>query len=160
MDRATGRVWQVNVETGDTEILAQMDWYPNGIGFGLDPDTLIVADSTNGHIVRYALSGRHLGPGDAFIKLDAGHPDGFDFDTDGNLVLAVPSAGDHGEIQTWSMEGKLLDVFVPGPARLYTNVALNADGVLIVTNSSDGTVIRFDNWPAVGLPLYPFRTAT
>jgi hypothetical protein len=58
------------------------------------------------------------------------------------------------------MEGKLLDVFVPGPAPMYTNLALGEDGVLILTNPTDGTVIRYDDWPAVGLPLYPFRAAS
>jgi gluconolactonase len=153
--RSNGRLWTVDTESGDTEILAQVDWYPNGIGFGLDPDVLLVADSTNGKIVRFSLDGGRLGPPDSFIQVERGRPDGFDFDLEGNLVLAVPAAG---RIETWSMEGKLLDVTVAGPHDHYTNLALDEEGVLILCDAHEGTVIRYEGWPAVGLPLFPFRT--
>lgn len=153
--RSNGRVWSVDVATGDTEILAQMDWYPNGIGFGLDADVVFVADSTNGRVVRYAIENSRLTSEDPFIQVEQGFPDGFDFDTEGNLILAVPKAG---RIETWSMEGELLDVTVVGPHDHYTNLAIDEHGTLIICDAHEGTVIEYRNWPAAGLALYPFRS--
>jgi gluconolactonase len=151
--RNNGRLQSVDPTSGDTEILAQVDSYSNGIGFGFDPEVLVVADSTNGKIVRFSLDDGRLGPPDAFIQVEKGRLDGFDFDVEGNLVLAVPAAG---RIETWSMEGELLDVTVAGPHDHYTNLALDEHGVLILCDAHEGTVIMYENWPAVGLPLFPF----
>lgn len=153
--RSNGRLWSVDVTTGDTEILAQMDWYPNGIGFGLDPEVVFVADSTHSRILRYPLENGRLGEGDPFIQVEQGRPDGFDFDIDGNLILAVPSAG---RIETWSMDGVLLDVTVVGPHDHYTNLAIDEHGTLIICDAHEGTVIEYRDWPATGLALYPFRS--
>jgi hypothetical protein len=40
---------------------------------------------------------------------------------------------------------------------MYTNVALGADRVLVITDSSGGNLLAVDGWPHPGLPLYPFR---
>lgn len=154
IDRSNGRLWAVDPDSGDTELLAQVDWYPNGIGFGLDPEVVLVADSTNGRVVRYSLVAGRLGAPDPFVQVEMGQPDGFAFDEEGNLVLAVPAAG---RIETWSMEGELLDVTAAGPHRHYTNLALSDNGVLILCDAHEGTVIEFGSWPGRGLPLYPFR---
>jgi gluconolactonase len=152
--RSNGRLWAVDPDSGDTELLAQVDWYPNGIGFGVDPDVVLVADSTNGRVLRYPLAGGRLGRPEPLLQVEVGQPDGFDFDQEGNLVLAVPAAG---RIETWSVEGELLDITVAGPHEHYTNLALSGDGVLILCDAHEGTVIEFGSWPAPGLPLYPFR---
>jgi gluconolactonase len=154
IDRSKGRLWAVDPGSGDTELLAQVDWYPNGIGFGLDPNVVLVADSTNGRVLRYPLAGARLGEPEPILQVEAGQPDGFDFDQEGNLVLAVPAAG---RIETWSVEGELLDVTVAGPHQHYTNLALADNGVLILCDAHEGTVIEFGSWPTPGLPLYPFR---
>lgn len=154
ISRSNGRLWAVDPDSGETEILAQVDWYPNGIGFGLDPQAVFVADSTNGRVLRYPQVGGRLGAPDPFVQVEFGQPDGFAFDVEGNLVLAVPAAG---RIETWSTEGELLDVTAVGPHEHYTNLALAETGVLILCDAEEGTVIEFGAWPALGLPLYPFR---
>lgn len=45
----------------------------------------------------------------------------------------------------------------PGPNSAYTNLALSEEKVLVVTDSDAGAVLAIDDWPAAGLPLYPFR---
>ncbi|MBO0894106.1 MAG: SMP-30/gluconolactonase/LRE family protein [Acidimicrobiales bacterium] len=152
--RSNGRLWAVDPESRDTELLTQVDWYPNGIGFGLDAGVLFVADSTNGRVLRYPLDDGRLGAPEPVLHVEAGQPDGFDFDLQGNLVLAVPAAG---RIETWSCEGELLDVTVAGPHQHYTNLALADSGTLILCDAHEGTVIEFSSWPSPGLPLYPFR---
>ncbi len=61
-----------------------------------------------------------------------------------------------GEIQTWSPDGKLLNVLRPGFGRRYINAALSTGRVLIVTDSDGGRVLAFEPWPHAGLPLHPF----
>lgn len=157
MAKSDGRIWRVDPATGEADLLLSVGWYPNGIGFGLDDEILYVANSTHGQIVKYPLSSGALGPGEVLIQVEAGHPDGFDFDTEGNLVIAVPTVGDHGEIQTWSADGQHLGTVIPGPSVRYTNLALNENCELIITDSDEGKVLLFENWPAAGLPLWPFR---
>src|ERR1700759_3243817 len=85
-------------------------------------------------------------------------PDGFLFDTEGNLITSSNAHADGtGEIHTYDRKGKLIDVFKPGPSKAYTNVALADDNVLVITDSDGGNVLAVDNWPAKGLKLFPFR---
>jgi gluconolactonase len=153
-----GHVWRCDRHSGEAELLASMDWYPNGIGFGLDDDQLYVADTTNRRIVRYQLGGDRAAEPELAVAIVRGHPDGFAFDADGNLVVAAVAFddGERGEIQTYSPEGELLDVLHPGAGALYTNVAIGPTGEMVITASSEGRVLR-GRHSRPGLALYPFR---
>jgi gluconolactonase len=178
--RDDGRIWRVDVATGHSELLVSVGWYPNGIGFGADDSVLYVADTTNGKMVRFGLKSDGLGAPETAFELDHGVPDGFAFDTEGNVIIATQSRefanpgagelgrGDRGDVQTYSATGSLLDVFQPSVSKHYTNVALNARRQLVVTSAGDtsmiasgretgGAVIAVDSWPTAGLPLHPFR---
>jgi gluconolactonase len=166
--RDDGRIWRVDVGSGDSELLISVRWYPNGIGFGVDDDVLYVADTTNGRMVRFAVTAGGLSAPEIAFELDHGVPDGFAFDTEGNLIIATQSAPAPGDIQTYSANGSLLDVYKPSVSRHYTNVALNGKRRLVVTSAGDtsmiasgretgGAVIAVDDWPTAGLPLHPFR---
>jgi sugar lactone lactonase YvrE len=84
-------------------------------------------------------------------------PDGFAFDREGNLVIAaIGYEGDRGSIQTWSLNGELIDIFYPGDSRAYTNVAFTADGDLVITDASAERALIASGW-GNGLALHPFR---
>lgn len=156
--RDDGRLWRCDPRTGAAELLVSVHWYPNGIGFGREDEVLYVASTGEQQIKRFPLLNGRLGAPVVAVQMTTGRPDGFVFDVDGNLIVCAVSATDApGEIQTWSPEGRLLDVFRPGPGRRYTNAALSPDRVLVVTDSDGGRVLAFDPWPAAGLPLHPFR---
>jgi gluconolactonase len=159
MFRNDGRLWRIDPISGDGEILASVHWYPNGIGFGRDPDVLYVADSGASRIVKFPLSESGLGSPEVAVQMDHGRPDGFCFDVEGNIVIAAVGADEHhhGDIQTWSSEGELLDCFVPGEHQKYTNVALNERSELVISDSQGGCILIVEGWPNPGLPLYPFR---
>jgi gluconolactonase len=174
-----GRLWRVDVEAGEAQLLAAVDGYTNGIGFGPDDDGVYVANSTGRQIVRFPLTGAGLGRPEVAIQMDHGGPDGFAFDVEGNLVIAaptldqggaggpgppgrrprmgIPPSEQGGDIQTWTLEGKLLDVLALGPHSIYTNVALGADRRLVIAASEANEVQVVDDWPCAGLPLHPFR---
>ena len=89
--------------------------------------------------------------------MDQGHPDGFTFDTDGNIIVcAIDLDGRPGTIQTWSTAGVKLDQFVPGDNSKYTNIALDAARRMVVADSDGGRLLEV-TWPAAGLELHPFR---
>lgn len=156
---ADGRIWRVDTGSGEAELLLSVPWFPNGIGFGSD-EALYLASTWEARIVRFALDDDRLGDPETIIEMDRGYPDGFAFDTEGNLLIGAISDTDDkpGDIQVWSSSGALLDVLQPGAGSKYTNVALSTDHTLIVAASSLGEVLRIDDWPVAGLPLHPFRS--
>lgn len=156
--RNDARLWRVDPQTGEAELLLSVEYFANGIGFGVEDDAMYVASTNAQQIVRYPLNNGRLGRLEVAIQMSRGYPDGFAFDVEGNVVIAAISMSDDpGEIQTWTTDGKLLDSFSPGAFKQYTNVAFTDDQTLIVTASDAGQVVAFKNWPLAGLRLHPFR---
>jgi gluconolactonase len=155
--RDDGRIWRVDVETRDAELVTSTNWYPNGIGFGDDDDALYVASTGERSIVRHSLSSPSLGKREVVCRMDSGLPDGFAFDVEGHLIVGVNGEdGRHGEIQVWTCDGEFVDRLRPIEAKYMTNVALDRAGHLFVTCPDIGGVVRLD-WPHAGLELHPFR---
>jgi gluconolactonase len=158
--RDDGRLWRCDPVTGESELLASVAWYPNGIGFAREDDALYVASSGDATIRRFPLTSSGVGKPETVIRMKTGLPDGFAFDIDDHIVIAAPSPDDPGtagSVQTWTLEGELLDELHPGNSPYYTNVAISSDARLIITDSSRGGVLVVEDWPSAGLPLHPFR---
>ena len=155
--RDDGRIWRCDPDSGEAELLASVRYYPNGIGFGLDDDALYVASTGQSVIIRYPVSGGGLGKPEIFARTGHGMPDGFAFDSSGNLTVAAVGREGAGEIQTYDRSGRLIDAFRPSASAKLTNVALSGDGVLIVTDAQAGAVLTIRGWPEPGLALHPFR---
>jgi gluconolactonase len=152
-----GRIWRCDVATGQTVLLHRVAWFCNGIGFGPD-DRLYVASSGDRRIMRFTVNETGLEDEEIVCQMGEHAPDGFAFDIDGNLVIASLSRTETpGELQVWTPEGRLLERIRTGRGRHYTNVALDGAGHLVFTDSDGGQVMCVDEWPAVGLALYPFR---
>lgn len=156
-ERDDSRLWRVDIETGDSELLIECDWYTNGIGFGADDGWIYVADTKNARIVRLPIGSRDSRHLETVIQMSENHPDGFGFDLQGNIVIACP--GDEktpGNIQIWSLSGEHVETIRPGSSRYYTNIVLGADGMAYVTDSDGGRVLA-GNLGRPGLALHPFR---
>ncbi|MGH3757456.1 SMP-30/gluconolactonase/LRE family protein [Actinophytocola sp.] len=157
-----GRIWRVDITTGDAELLSSPAWYPNGIGFSHRDDELYVASTGDSRIMKLTLDDRGIRDQDTFIQMTAGKPDGFAFDVEGNTVICALGQ-EHGtrtpgELQTWSARGELLNTFRPGPSHHYTNAAISSDGHLLFTDSAAGEALLVENWGVPGLALHPYRT--
>jgi gluconolactonase len=148
----------VDVQSGEAELLTSVNWFPNGIGFDGD-ENLWVASSADRRVVRFGLVAGRLVDPEPVIEVKSGHPDGFAFDTEGNLILPLDPEGPEkpGEVQVWSTSGQLLETFRPDIGIRLTNVALGSEHLLVITSSGDQSVIGIDNWPTTGMPLHPFR---
>jgi gluconolactonase len=156
--RDDSRLWRVNVETGEAELLMSVGYYANGIGFGVDHDAVYVVSTGERRIVRYSIVGNGLGKAETVIQMEHGHPDGFAFDAAGFLVIGVNAdeQSAEGSVQVWDLKGRLHEVLRPLGGQRYTNVAISTDRRLIVTHPDRGAVFEM-SWPNAGLLLFPFR---
>lgn len=157
--RDDGRIWRCDVGSGRCEIVAEVSWYPNGIGFTREDDAMYVADTGTHRIVRFPMTNGGLGEPETVVQMtEARGPDGFCFDEELNIVIACPGSAEdiNGEVQTWSMSGEMVDCIDTFTSRFITNVALSQSRQLYVTDSSSGAVVRLDDWPTAGLDLHPF----
>lgn len=157
-----GRIWRVDPTTGAAELLYQLDWFPNGIAFGLDDDVFYVASTGAQQIVKLAThptSPQQLG--EVVIQMRFGHPDGMAFDAEGNLLVCALSRTDEpGQIQVWDVSGTLLNHHSPGPRARYTNLALSGDRTIVISDSDGDAMLAIDDWPTAGLALHPLRAAS
>jgi gluconolactonase len=154
-ERDDGRIWRVDVSSGEAELLVTVDWYPNGIGFGPADDLLYVADTRHRRMVTYELTENGLGKLDTLFMVQTGAPDGFAFDTEGRIVLCAP----HGSpsVQWWTLDGSYVDGIDPGPGDFYTNVAVDGDGTMLISDTGGGRLLAVEGRSAPGLALHPFR---
>jgi gluconolactonase len=157
-ERDDGRIWRIDVERNEAELLTSTAWYPNGIGFAPGDDDGLYLASTGEHaIVRHSLSEPGLGKREVVCQLAGGHPDGFAFDVEGNLLVGVNGGpGERGDVQVWTLDGEHIDSLTPIESRYMTNVALDEHGNLFVTCPDIGGVVQC-SWPHAGIPLHPFR---
>lgn len=155
--RDDGRLWRVHPVSGRAELLESLRWYPNGIGFGPSDNHLYVASTGTAQIIRFDLTDGKLSNETVVIDLPYGHPDGFAFDEEGNLIVAAigPESDptSPGQLQVWSPAGELLESINPGESHHFTNVALGQSKQLVLTDSDRGELLSFENWPTRGLPM-------
>ncbi len=145
-----GRVNRTTLD-GEVELLAQVDRFPNGIGFGPD-DRLYVAESVTQKVWVYDWTTTGLGEARLFCTLPKGYPDGFCFSDVGDLIVCG-SLGD--TIWVFDSDGKERQCLETPPGTEPTNCCI-ADGRLVVTLSGVGQLVALD-YPDGPLPLYPDR---
>jgi gluconolactonase len=145
-----GRVDRTDL-SGKVERLAEVERFPNGIGFGPD-DRLYVAESVTQKVWVYDWTPGGLGTPELFCTLPAGFPDGFCFAASGELIVCG-SLGD--VILVYGPDGRLLARFDAPQHSEPTNCCIG-DGKLYVTYSGSGKLVAFEcDWKP--LALYPYR---
>lgn len=174
--RHDSRIWRVDVETEQADLMLTVDYYANGIAFGLEDDAVYIADTHNRLIVRHPIKAGLLGEPETVAETRDGVPDGFAFDSQGNIMVAVistkPADQDpHGTLQVFSPSGDLVEILEPRRGRMINNVAIGPDGRVVAANPHDrsfrtpgraplanekGAVLQ-TQWDYPGLPLHPFR---
>lgn len=110
---APGRVWALDVLSGERELLADDMMHPNGIAFTPDGETLLVTETLRHRILRFSKGPGGWRRGGVFAALPVGEPDGLAFDEQGRLWCAA-SAGD--AIIVFAPDGKPLHILELGPS--------------------------------------------
>ncbi|CAM3148162.1 SMP-30/gluconolactonase/LRE family protein [Prescottella defluvii] len=91
-DRALpGRVWAVDVDSGDSEMLIEGPIFVNGIGFSNDRTHLYLTETVSSDIAKYDVVENHPVGGTVIRTLDAARPDGFAVDGSDRLWVATTS---------------------------------------------------------------------
>ena len=151
-----GRIWRIHPETGAAELLRSVPFFSNGIAFDSD-DRMYLASTQESRIYRAELTESGISEPELVIRLGGRWPDGLAFDSAGRLVVGAVEHDGQGTIQTWSPEGELIDEYFPGAGALFTNIAFDGKGGLIIAASDRGEVLLVPDWGDPGLPLHPFR---
>lgn len=146
------RLWRTDPADGRTELLTSVTWWANGLAFD-GADTLFVASTYDGRILRTDDLGANF---EVAMQLPDGRPDGFAFDANGYLVIAVLGLDEPASIQTWSPDGTFVSRIEVSSSSMITNVAFTPDSDLIVADSSAGSAVLIEGF-GTGMPLHPFR---
>ena len=154
-----GRVYRIDVNTGEVERIDNGYWFTNGIAFGPD-ENLYVAETFSGIIYRYPWeNGRVSGEKEVFGNVlnpdepeGVKGPDGMKFGKDGKLYVAVFGQGD---VTVLDANGEVCDR-MPVGGTWPTNLAFGPQGEqkIYITEAETGTVRMMD----VGTDGYPLNT--
>lgn len=150
MNLKPGRVNRCGLD-GKVEQIAEIKRFPNGIGFGLG-DRLYIAESVTKKMWVCDLQPGGVSDPEEFCNLPTGYPDGFCFDTSGDLIVCG-SGGDL--ICIFDTSGELKDRIDLPKGSEPTNCCIG-DGKLYVTCSGTGLLAAID-YEGEALPLYPER---
>jgi len=97
---------------------------PNGPAFTADGETMYLSETTTGWISRFSVDAATgaLGPGEKFVHVSEGGPDGMTVDAEGCLWSAVWGGSC---LHRYSPQGELLER-IPVPVQQPTSIALSA----------------------------------
>lgn len=144
-----GRVFAVDLASGDTELISDNLHFPNGLAFD-EHGALFVAETFPGRIVRLDPNPGRTWTATPMTHTVDGKPDGIAFDTDGRLWVAV-NASD--SIQVFDASGVLVHREELGEGSYPSNLCFGDAGTLFVTTAGTGglTSVSVD---AAGLALH------
>jgi gluconolactonase len=135
-DKADGRLFRLNVDTGEAELLKDSLCFPNGIAFNADYSALYVCESAKNRILKYALSSDgYPDSAEVFAELPGGDPDGIAFDTEGNLYCAHFGGG---AVYVFSPEGKQIEK-ISTPGKKPSNVEFGGEDLRTLYLTEDET---------------------
>jgi gluconolactonase len=139
-DRALpGRVWAVDIDTGEAELQLEGPVFVNGIAF--DGDRLYLTETVSGQVSKYDVTqGRPIDRATVHTVTD-GHPDGLAVDSTGRLWIATTS-GDRIDVVGC---GGALEASCDLPAgSMPTNICCGptGSGEFYVTAAGTGSVFR------------------
>ncbi len=134
-----GRLWAVDRETGDAELVAADIRFPNGLAFSPD-GRLYVAESGSGRILRYSATATGWSRDRWSIALDGGVPDGVAVAPDG--VVWVAGSFSHSLFRISPDTRKVSEVVMPGePFPTALCFAGEAGERVVVTAARGGRVL-------------------
>jgi gluconolactonase len=135
-DKPDGRLFRLNVATGESELIRDSLCFPNGIAFNADFSELYVCESAKNRILKFSVnSDGYLGSGEVFAEIPGGDPDGIAFDEEGNLYCAHFGGG---AVYIFS-PGGILKEKLDTPGKKPSNVEFGDDDMRTLYITEDET---------------------
>lgn len=112
-DKLDGVVYKLNIKSGEVVPVAENLAFPNGIKFSDDNKKLFVCESALNHVAVFDVDDEgNLSNKQVFIEIPGGDPDGLEFDSKGNLLVAHFGGS---AVVVVSPEGKIINKLItPG----------------------------------------------
>ena len=135
-DKLDGRVFKINIESKEVNLLEDSLAFPNGIAFSLDRKKLFVCESAQNRILVFKIDeDGSISNKKVFVEMPGGDPDGLAFDSEGNLFAAHFGGG---AIYVFSPDGKLKNKFTT-PGLKPSNVEFGGDDMKTLYITEDET---------------------
>jgi sugar lactone lactonase YvrE len=138
-----GRVFKLDIETFEIDLIAENLAFPNGINISPIDNKLYLCESAKESIVRFDLNEEGiLTNKELFIELPGGDPDGIEFDREGNLYAAHFGGG---AVYVISVDGKIIKR-IETPGKKPTNLEfLDSDKkILYLTEVETNSVYKIN----------------
>lgn len=141
--RRTGRVWAWDPRSGDRELKLTTDGYPNGLTFGIDGQTVYIAETRHGRVRRFGIDADGHLHEQSVLSLDRGFPDGLAVSDQGHVLVAGTSSG---TVEIFDADGEFLERIDFGEASMPTNLCFAGSRLdqLVVTLAKGGRVVAVD----------------
>lgn len=145
-----GRLWALDVASGELELILDGLAHPNGLAFGADPTELYVGETRRKQIIVLSKGGSGWRLRGIYADLPVGEPDGMAFDTAGRLWVAATKAD---ALVIIEPGGKTFRTVPLGPS-FPTNLCFAGKDrtSLVITAPKGGRVLRA-SVDTAGLPL-------
>lgn len=140
-DKLDGRVFYYNFAKNELKLLVDGLAFPNGIGISPITKKIYVCESAKSRILSFQLDKENnLSNKNVFILLPGGDPDGFNFDTNGNMYVAHFGSG---TLFIISPEGKILhSIKTPGKKPSNVEFAGKDKNTLYLTEDETNSIYR------------------
>jgi sugar lactone lactonase YvrE len=102
--RPNGNVFRYDLKTGETELLIDSMYFPNGVAVSPDGSFVLINHMNKYSVLKYYLSGDRKGQSDVFVDNLPGWPDGVNLGPDGTVWVSIPT-----------LRVELLDKVLPYP---------------------------------------------
>jgi len=136
VDKPDGRLFRLNVSTGEVDLIRDSLCFPNGIAFSGNAKELYVCESAKNRILKFILDDNgNINSEEIFAELPGGDPDGIDFDIMGNLYVAH---FDGGTIYVLDENGFVVEQ-ITAPGRKPSNVEFGGEDLKTLYITEDET---------------------
>jgi len=89
--RPNGNLFRFDLVTGDTELLMDSLYFPNGVAVSPDGSFVLVNHMNKYSVLKYYLSGDRKGQSEEIIDNLPGWPDGVNLGNDGTIWVSIPT---------------------------------------------------------------------
>ncbi len=140
-DKPDGRLFKLDIISGEAELVEDSLCFPNGIAFSIDGKNLFVCESAMNRVLKFDLHpDGTISNKTVFVELPGGDPDGIAFDSHGNLFCAHFGGG---IIYIISSEGKIINQ-LKTPGKKPSNVEFGGKGMktLFITEDETNSVYK------------------